>query len=153
MTLHRRGIGKEEVREALGELLAEEFRAAALPALTAEGPAPARLRLALEGICGVDERYLGLIEGLGDELRPIFHESGDGEVLTKGTFTDALRRILEDGGREGTLNPGEDAESTATLLFNAAGWTYRHMRVGHRWEPDRARSEVVGLLTAGVLSR
>lgn len=153
MTLHRRGIGKEEVREALGELLAEEFRDAALPALAAEGPAPERLRLALAGTCRVDERYLGLIEGLGEDLLPIFHERGDGEVLTKGTFTDALRRILEDGEREGTLDPGEDAAATATLLFNAAGRTYRHMRAGHRWEPERARSRVIDLLVAGVLAR
>jgi AcrR family transcriptional regulator len=152
MTLHRRGIGKEELRAALAELLAEEFRAAALPALAASGPAPDRLRAALEGICRVDERYLGLIEGLGDELEPIFHESGDGGVLTKGSFTEAIRRILEDGAHEGTLDPGDDVEEKATLLFNAAGWTYRHMRLGHRWEVERARSQVVGLLVAGVTS-
>jgi AcrR family transcriptional regulator len=150
MTLHRRGIGKEEIRAALAELLADEFRAAALPALTASGPAPERLRAALEATCRVDERYLGLIEGLGDDLEPIFHEGGDGEVLTKGSFTDALRRILEDGAREGTLDPGDDAEEKATLIFNAAGWTYRHMRLGHRWDPDRAREGVVDLLVAGV---
>jgi AcrR family transcriptional regulator len=152
MTLHRRGIGKEELRAALAELLAEEFRAAALPALSSSGPAPDRLRAALEGICRVDERYLGLIEGLGDELEPIFHESGDGEVLTKGSFTEAIRRILEDGAREGTLDPGDNVEEKATLLFNAAGWTYRHMRLGHRWDAERARSQVVGLLVAGVTS-
>ncbi|MBS1886988.1 MAG: TetR/AcrR family transcriptional regulator [Actinobacteria bacterium] len=152
MTLHRRGIGKEDLREALGELLVEEFQAAALPALSAEGPAPGRLRLALEGVCRVDERYLGLLEGLGEELEPIFHESGDGEILTKASFTGALRRILEDGAREGTLDPGEDAEATATLLFNAVSWTYRHMRVGHRWEVERARAQVVDLLLSGVSS-
>lgn len=153
MTLHRRGIGKEEMREGLGNLLAEEFQAASLDALSSPAAAPERLRLGLEGVCRVNERYLGLIEGLGDDLQPIFHESGDGEVLTKEPFTDALRRILEDGEREGALDGGEDVEATATLLFNAAGWTYRHMRVGHRWEPERARSEVVGLLVSGVLSR
>jgi AcrR family transcriptional regulator len=152
MTLHRRGIGKEELREALAELLAEEFRGAALPALAAGGPATDRLRAALEGICRVDERYLGLIDGLGDDLDPIFHESGDGEVLTKGSLTEAIRRILEDGASEGTLDPGEDAEETATLLFNAAGWTYRHMRLGHRWDVDRARTRVVGLIVAGASS-
>ncbi len=149
MTLHRRGIDKDALREALAELLAEEFRAAALPALSAAGPAPERLRTALEGICRVDERYLGLIEDLGDDRERVFHDAGDGEVLTKGSFTEAIRRILEDGEREGTLDPG-DVEEKATLLFNAAGWTYRHMRLGHRWDPERARSQVVDLLIAGV---
>ena len=150
MTLHRRGIGKEEIRAALAELLAEEFRAAALPALSSSAPADERLHAALDAICRVDERYLGVIEGLGDELEPIFHESGDGEVMTKGSFTEAIRRILEDGEREGTLDPGDDVEARATLLFNAAGWTYRHMRLGHRWDEERCREQVVDLLVAGV---
>jgi len=150
MTLHRRGIGKEEIRAALAGLLADEFRAAALPALTMSAPADERLRAALEATCRVDERYLGLLDGLGEELEPIFHEPGEGEVMTKGSFTEAIRRILEDGEREGTLDPGADAEEKATLIFNAAGWTYRHMRLGHHWEPDRAREQVVALLVAGV---
>jgi AcrR family transcriptional regulator len=150
MTLHRRGIDKDALRAALGELLADEFRAAALPALAAAGPAPERLRMALEGVCRVDERYLGLIEDLGEERERVFHDDGDGEVLTRGSFTEALRRILEDGAREGTLDPGGDPEEKATLLFNAAGWTYRHMRRGHRWDRERARSQVVDLLVAGV---
>ena len=67
VALHRRGIGKEEIRAALAELLAEDFRAAALPALTSSAPADERLRAALEATCRVDEQYLGLIEGLGDD--------------------------------------------------------------------------------------
>lgn len=150
MTLHRRGIDKDALREALGELLADEFRAAALPALTAAGPAPERLRMALEVVCRVDERYLGLIEDLGEDRERVFHDDGDGAVLTRGSFTEALRRILEDGEREGTLDPGADPAEKATLLFNAASWTYRHMRLGHRWDAERARSQVVDLLVAGV---
>jgi hypothetical protein len=106
--------------------------------------------MALEGVCRVDERYLGLIEDLGEDRERVFHDDGDGEVLTRGSFTEALRRILEDGDREGTLDPGVEPEEKATLLFNAAGWTYRHMRLGHRWDPERARSQVVDLLVAGV---
>ena len=36
------------------------------------------------------------------------------------------------------------------LLFNAAGRTYRHMRVGHRWDPAQAREAVAALLARGV---
>jgi AcrR family transcriptional regulator len=151
MTLHRQGVGKDTVLAGLATLLEAEHQRATLPALTAPGDAAGRLRLALEAACDVDERYLSLLDELGDRHRnAIFHEEGEGPVLTRAPFTDALRRILEDGARDGTLDPGPDAERTATLLFNAAGWTYRHMRVGHYWPPEQARTAVVDLLARGV---
>jgi AcrR family transcriptional regulator len=150
MTLHRRGVTKEDIAAGLRRLLAEEHAAAALPALTASGPADMRLGMALRAMCAVDERYMGIIEGLADQIMEEFHEPGAGEVLTRTVFTDAIRRILEDGAAEGTLDPGADPSETATLLFNAAGWTYRHMRTGHRWSAERASGRLVELLVAGV---
>ncbi|MBN8867182.1 MAG: TetR/AcrR family transcriptional regulator [Solirubrobacterales bacterium] len=150
MTLHRRGISKDDLRDALTQLLAEEHKECVVPALTAPGDAKDRLRTALEGVCRVDERYLGLLEALGDNIAPVFHEEGEGEVLTKGAFIDAVRRILEDGEREGTLDCGPGAAETATLLLNATSWTYQHMRIGHHWSEETARGRVVDLLVAGV---
>jgi AcrR family transcriptional regulator len=150
MTLHRHGIDKDSIRASLSELLISEYQAGALPALTSSEPAAERLELALRSICATDERYLGLIDALGDEDRDgIFHEPGEGEVLTRTSIVDALRRILEDGVRDGTLAV-DDVDEMATLLQNATGWTYRHMRSGHRWSPERASSRVVSLLVAGV---
>lgn len=150
MTLHRRGVSKDAIGDGLATLLADEYREAALPALTASGPARERLAVALTALCRVDERYLGLLDALGDRLGLIFHEEGDGEVLTRTDFTDALRRILQDGVRDGTLRVDHDLQETATLVFNAAGWTYRHMRTGHRWSAEKATDRVVELLVAGV---
>lgn len=151
MTLHRQGLSKDAILDGLAALLEAEHQRAVLPALTAPGDAATRLALALEGCCDVDERYLALLDALDDQRRDaIFHAEGEGPVLTRSTFTDALRRLLEDGVRDGTLDPGPDAERTATLLFNAAGWTYRHLRTGHRWAPEEARTEVVRLLVRGV---
>ncbi len=150
MTLHRRGIGKEDIGAALTDLLQEEYQLAVLPALSSREPAPARLKQALERVCDVDERYLGLLDSLGQQVGEIFHEEGEGEVMTKGVFVDAVRRILDDGEKEGTLDPSPGSDETATLLFNAAGWTYRHMRTGHNWTREHARESVVRLLVAGV---
>jgi AcrR family transcriptional regulator len=149
MTLHRRGIAKDAVLAELGRLLEREYVEAVFPALVASAPAPERLRLALSALCEVNERYLGLLDALGRAQLFVFHEQGDGPVLTRAPFTDALRRILEDGAAEGTLR-AEDPVEAATLLFNATGWTYRHMRVGHRWAPERVREQLVALLLRGV---
>jgi AcrR family transcriptional regulator len=149
MTLHRRGITKDVVLAQLGELLAAEYRDAIFPALTSSAPAGDRLRQALEAACGVDERSLGLVDALGPAVGAVFHEPGDGPVLTRATFVDGLRRIVEDGVREGTVR-SDDPAQTATLLFNATGWTYRHLRTGHRWSTRRARDAVVDLLLDGV---
>ncbi|MGX6446771.1 TetR/AcrR family transcriptional regulator [Patulibacter sp. S7RM1-6] len=150
MTLHRRGVGRDDVRAGLAALLESEYRDAAFPALASDAPAPERLRMALHAICGVDERYLGLLLDLGDERDAVFHEDGPREVLTRGPFVEALQRILRDGERDGTLAPGPDVAETATLLFNAVGWTYRHMRTGHRWSPERSRDRLVAILAGGV---
>lgn len=150
MTFHRRGISRDMVRDGLVELLVSEYEAAALPALSSSADAPERMRLALESVCRVEEHYLGLIQGLGDQIAAIYHDPGDGAVLTRGPFVAAIRRILQDGERERTLDPGEDLDESATLLFNATGWTYRHMRSGHHWPPEKARPMVVALLIDGI---
>ena len=65
------------------------------------------MRLALESVCEVEEHYLGLIEGLSEQISAIYHDPGDGPVLTRGPFVAAIRRILQDGERERTLDPGD----------------------------------------------
>jgi AcrR family transcriptional regulator len=149
MTLHRQGTSKDAALAQLRELLVAEHRAAALSALSATGSARERMRRALHGICEVDERYLVMIDSLAEDLAGVFHEQGDGPVMTRNEFTDALRRILEDGRADGTLR-SSDPEEDATLLFNAAGWTYRHLRLGHNWSAEHASERVTELLLHGV---
>lgn len=150
MTLHRHGVGKDEVLAALGELLETEFREAALPALAAAGSARDRLRGALEAVCAIDERYLGVFAALSTTLEAVFHEPGEGPVLTREPFTGTIRRLLEAGVEDGSIAAQEDPALTATLLYNATGHTYRHMRMGHRWTPEAARERVVALLVDGL---
>ncbi|HUY59752.1 MAG TPA: hypothetical protein VMV16_08590 [Solirubrobacteraceae bacterium] len=150
MTLHRRGISRADILAGLGELLESEYQAAALPALASLAPAPERLAMMLSAICEIDERYLGLMEALSTQLEAIYHEPGEGEVLTRAPFVGAISRILQDGVSDGTLVVRGDLDETSTLLFNAAGWTYRHMRTGHRWPDEKAREQIVALLVAGA---
>lgn len=149
MTLYRRGIDKRAVLDQLRSLLEEEYRVAVMPALVSSAPAAERLALALAALCTVNERYLHLIDSLGRAREFLFHEQGEGPVMTRVSFTDGLRRILEDGIADGSLRAC-DSDERATLLFNATAWTYRHMRTGHRWPANRVREQVVELLLDGM---
>jgi AcrR family transcriptional regulator len=151
MTLHRRGITKDGLLRQFGARLEAEYREALFDALAAPGAARERLRQALGAICDVSERYLRLMDALAGRLDAIYHEPGapDEPVLTRPAFTEALRRLLEDGAHDGSIAIADPAE-TATLLFNAVDHTYRHMRTGHRWPPGPARERVVSLVIDGL---
>jgi AcrR family transcriptional regulator len=150
MTLHRRGLTREGLLDALRDALVAEEREALWPALTSAGSGRERLVLALSALCEVSERNLAVLPALTDDVRDeVFHEPGDG-ALTRGEFTAPFRRLLEDGAADGTLAPPGDLDELATVLYNQVSWTYRHLRTGHRWTPERARSAVVELAVRGV---
>lgn len=149
MTLHRRGVTRDVVLEALAGRLEEDYRLALWPALTAPGSARARLERALDGECAVAEDNLALLGALEDAERDaVFHDAGTGG-LTRPVFTEPLARLLADGAADGSLRP-VDAEETATVLFNLVGFTYRHLRVGHGWNPARARAGVLDIALRGL---
>jgi AcrR family transcriptional regulator len=178
MTLHRRGVTREAVLAALARALEADYRGAMWPALTAPGTARERLEQALEALCDVCDANLGLLAALGDSTREqIFHEAGElagasspassarplrgaggpssnreaGQtgVLTRSVFTEPVERLLRDGIADGSLKLADPVE-TATVLFNLVSWTYRHLRSGHGWPPERARRGVLSLALDGV---
>jgi AcrR family transcriptional regulator len=152
MTLHRHGVSKQGILEALAEALETDYRDAMWDALVARGSARDRLQTALERLCDVTERNLGLLDGLSAQTRDaIYHDAGS-PSLTRKVFVEPLERLLLDGAADGSLAP-VDAEETATVLFNAIGHTYRHLRTGHGWSPERARNGILGLAMSGLAAR
>jgi AcrR family transcriptional regulator len=150
MTLHRWGATREAILDALRADLAGEEREALWSALVADGSAVERLELALRAECGVAESNLDLMEALAADARDaLYHEQGS-EALTRAEFTAPLRRLLLDGCADGTLRAAEDVDETATVLYNLVGWTYHHLRRGHRWSPARAEDAVVDIALRGV---
>jgi AcrR family transcriptional regulator len=151
MTLHRRGVTKQDILRAIAERLEVEYRDAFWPALVCKGTGRERLELALGNLCEVTERNLRLHDALSERVRDdIYHEPGPG-ALTRGEFVGPLERLLLDGAADGTLAVLDTAE-TATVLFNAVAHTYAHLRAGHRWTPDRAREGVLRLVLAGLVA-
>jgi AcrR family transcriptional regulator len=150
MTLHRRGVSKGDIVRALAQRLEADCREAMWPALVARGTGRERLLLALELLCAVTERNLALLEALSAPSRDaIYHDPGPAR-LTRSVFVEPLERLLLDGALDGSLAE-VDAAETATVLFNAVGHTYRHLRRGHGWSPARARRDLVTLMICGVL--
>ncbi|MGH2850904.1 MAG: TetR/AcrR family transcriptional regulator, partial [Solirubrobacteraceae bacterium] len=150
VTLYRQGIAKRDVLAALRDYLADSYREALWPALTGSGPAPQRLSTALGGLCDVSERHLGLLRALpDDDLDTVFHDPGT-EALTRAEIAAGLTRLLRDGVADGSFAVADSAEETATLLLNFIGWTYRHLRSGHRWSQDHARRAVIEFAVRGV---
>lgn len=152
MTLHRRGATREAILAALREEFEAAYRARLWPALTAPGAARARLADALDGVCEISEANLELLDALGRRAEAIFHEPGEGSVLTRRPFTEAVGRLLRDGVADGSL-ASDDPDGDAMVLVNLVGHTYRHLRLGHRWKAERARESVVRLALDGVGAR
>lgn len=148
VTLHRRGISKEVILEALSARAVEAYRAALWPALTASGTGRERLEQGLGAICCVAEEHLELLLALRAQSDLIFHEEAEQEASTRSVFTEPLERLLLDGASDGSLRR-VDAQETATVLFNVVGWTYIHLRTGHRWSPERS-SAVIALVVEGL---
>jgi AcrR family transcriptional regulator len=150
MTLHRRGVTREAVLAGLAHALETDYRRAMWPALTGPGTARERLEQALDALCDVCDANVELLAALGESTRwGIFHDEGDA-VLTRSVFTEPVERILRDGAADGTLRGVQDPGETATILFNLVSHTYRHLRRGHGWPPERARRGVLQLALDGI---
>jgi len=151
VTLHRRGVSRDTILGVLAERSAEQYRAAMWPALTAPGDARDRMALALAALCDAAEANLDLLVALRAQSDAVFHDESDREALTRDVFTEPLERLLRDGAADGTLRAVDEPVETATVLFNLVGWTYVHLRTGHRWKPARARAATLDVALNGVV--
>lgn len=148
VTLHRRGVSKQLLLEALVEEGTRDFQLALMPALTGAGTGRERLLAGLRALCDQAERHMALLLALRAQSDSVFHQPGD-EALTRTVFTEPLERLLRDGAADGSLRELDFAE-TATVLFNLVGWTYLHLRTGHGWSSERASGAVLDLAVNGL---
>lgn len=148
MTLHRHGLGREEIFQLLARAYERDFRSALAAAVAKPGNAPERVRRGLEAVCAVSERHLAFLRGLDEEADTrLFHVGG----VSRAGFVGPLERVLRDGMRDGSLRP-MPVRRTSTLLVNAADRTYRHLRAAHGWSPERSL-EAIDLLVRGISTR
>jgi AcrR family transcriptional regulator len=149
MTLHRHGLGREEILGLLARAYEDDFRATLTPVVEHPGPALERLREALHAVCDVTERHLPFLLGLDEETdRAFFHERSP-SVRSREGYVEALERLLREGIADGSIR-ALDVSEAATVLVNATDRTYRHLRGAHAWPEARARALLVDLLLRGV---
>ncbi len=148
VTLHRRGVTKEAILDALAQRATRRYQEALWPALTASGCACDRMELALEAMCVAAEDSLELLVALRSRTDAIFHAEGP-EALTRSVYTEPLERLLRDGALDGSLREVDPLE-TATVLFNMVGWTYVHLRTGHGWNPERCSRATIDVALGGL---
>lgn len=155
VTLHRRGITRDSLLEALSARALADLERRLWPAAGGAGSGARRLRACLEELCRAAEDHIVLLLALRSVSDAVFHEDpapASPETLTRAVFTAPIAAALEAGMADGSVR-ATDLEAAATLLFNLVGWTYVHMRAGHRWPPDRARDATVGIALDGVTAR
>lgn len=149
MTLHRRGLGRDEIFALLARDYEDAFREALWPAVMARGSGAERLEATLVAVCEVTEDHLAFLAALDEESDGrLFHEAGD-EVRSRGAYVNPIERILDDGIADGSIRPVR-VEETATVLVNAVDRTYRHLRRSHGWSPVRSREVLIELLLRGL---
>lgn len=151
VTLYRRGITKDNLLADLVERAVADYRQRLWPVLTSVDPAGQRLQKALETLCEAAEAHISLLLALRSMSDAVFHDDGD-EALTRSVFTEPLERLIIDGQADGTVR-SDDPSELATVLFNAVGWTYVHLRTGHGFAEDRARRCAIDPPLHGVLER
>jgi AcrR family transcriptional regulator len=148
VTLWRNGVSRDSLLQGLLRRLAEDFRDAMLPVLTAAGTPRDRLERALHALCDVVDAHAGLLAVSDD----IFHRAYQAGPVPVG-FLDPLIVAIRGARAAGQLAEAthDDAE-IADVLFNTIAWPYLHFRRRHGWEPARTRTLLFTTVLDGTLT-
>jgi AcrR family transcriptional regulator len=143
-TLWRQGLSRDALIGALVGELAGDFRETMYPILTSGGTGRERLQRGLEELCALLERHLPLMLAT-DEA---FHQQpAPGQPPS---YLHPFIQFLREGAQDGSLAVGSDPVRAADIAFNAAAWTYVHLRGRHGWPADETRDRVVDLVLNGI---
>jgi AcrR family transcriptional regulator len=143
-TLWRQQITRESLIVGLLSDLAEDYRKAMYPVLTAPGSGRERLGLAMDALCDVIDKHLPLLLAT-DEA---FHQ--DTAPGQPASYLSPFIQFLREGAADGSLIIREDVVDQAEVTWNAVAWTYTHLRGRHRWDAGRARRLIFDLLMSGL---
>jgi hypothetical protein len=145
VTLWRKGVTRESLQRGLLLRLAEDYRDAMLPVLTASGTPRERLERALHALCDVVDDHVGVLS-LSDEMFHRAYEAGNVPL----PFLTPFIVVLRDARAAGVLHAKGTDEDLADVVFNTIAWAYLHFRTRHKWSPKKARPLLFNTLLDGV---
>ena len=145
VTLWRQGVTREGLLAALLGTVAEDYREAMWPVLTAPGSGSDRMVRGITALYDVIDRHLPLM--LASDT--VFHQDQAGAVGHV-SYLDPFVRFLREGAADGSLHPRGSLSDAADVVFNAVAWTYTHLRGRHHWSRDRARRMLTDLVLRGL---
>jgi AcrR family transcriptional regulator len=146
VTLWRNGVTRESLLDGLLRRLAEDYRDAMLPVLTAPGSPRERLERAMHALCDVVDAHADVLV-VSDEM---FHRAAEAGKLPLG-FLDPFLRIIHDARAGGLLRGTVKDVDLADVVFNGVAWPYLHFRARHHWSAARARRLLFAALLDGIL--
>ncbi|GAB3430348.1 TetR/AcrR family transcriptional regulator [Flindersiella endophytica] len=146
VTLWRNGITRDSLQQGLLSKLAEDYRDAMLPVVTAGGTPRERLDRTLHALCDVVDAHADVLS-LSDEMFHRAYAAGKVPLPFLAPFIAALR----DARSAHLLRTEATDADLADVLFNSAAWTYLHFRLRHKWSPKKARELLFSALLDGIL--
>ncbi|WP_406045934.1 TetR/AcrR family transcriptional regulator [Micromonospora sp. NBC_00898] len=146
VTLWRNGITRESLLRGLLRRLAEDYRDAMLPVLTAAGTPRERLGRAMHALADVVDAHTDVLT-VSDEM---FHRAYEAGEVPMG-FLDPFIAVIRDARAAGQLRGEAPDAEQADVLFNAVAWTYLHFRARHGWSATKARRLLFDTLIEGAL--
>ena len=146
VTLWRNGVTRESLLNGMLRKLAEDYRDAMLPILTASGSPRERLERTMDALCDVVDAHADVLS-VSDEM---FHKAFEFGHVPVG-FLDPFIAPIRDARAAGQLRGTSKDADLADVMFNAVAWTYLHLRSRHRWSPKKARNLLFGTLLQGIL--
>lgn len=147
VTLWRQGVTQDVLLGALLDSLADDFRNAMWPVLTAPGSGRDRLVKGITVLCAVIDRHLPLV--LASDT--VFHQGDPGTHQIN--YLEPFLQFVREGRADGSLRssgPSNKVDDVAQIVFNSVAWTYTHMRGRHDWSRERARRMLVDLVLRGI---
>lgn len=147
VTLWRQGVTKDTLVTGLLQRLADDFREAFLPVVTAPDTGRERLAASLNVLFEIADRHLDLL-AVSDEA---FHWATERCEFPAGSrgFLWPFIGALQLGEADGSLAHAGRTDQAADVIFNTACWGYVHLRKRHLWPRKRARGQIVALLLDG----
>jgi AcrR family transcriptional regulator len=149
VTLWRNGITRESLQRGLLQRLADDYRDAMLPVLTAEWTPRERLERTMLALCDVVDEHSNVLS-YSDEMFHRAYQEGNVPLPFLAPFIRALRDA-ETAGELRSSAAADDITDTADVLFNSVAWTYLHLRTRHEWPPEKARRLLLDTLLDGIL--